>query len=42
MKAKKEELKAKKELLGLVGTVMMLNQRLESVRKELRSGDGRW
>jgi len=38
MKAKKEELKVKKELLGLVGTVVALNQRLESVREALRSG----
>ncbi|KAH1211770.1 Centromere/kinetochore protein zw10 [Glycine max] len=38
MKAKKEELKVKKELLGLVGTVVALNQRLESVREALKSG----
>ena len=28
----------KKELLGLVGTVVALNQRLESVREALKSG----
>ena len=33
MKAKKEELKVKKQLLGLVGTVVALNYRLESVRE---------
>ncbi|XP_027331708.1 centromere/kinetochore protein zw10 homolog isoform X1 [Abrus precatorius] len=38
MKAKKEELKVKRELLGLVGTVVALNQRLESVREALSSG----
>ncbi|KAK7320551.1 hypothetical protein VNO77_30124 [Canavalia gladiata] len=38
IKAKKEELKVKKELLGLVGTVVALNQRLESVREALKSG----
>ncbi|KRH73317.1 hypothetical protein GLYMA_02G266800v4 [Glycine max] len=37
-KSKKEELKMKKELLGLVGTVVALNQRLESVREALKSG----
>ncbi|KAK7357117.1 hypothetical protein VNO80_16400 [Phaseolus coccineus] len=42
MKAKKEEVKVKKELLGLVGTVVALNQRLESVREALRSGGRRW
>ncbi|KOM30394.1 hypothetical protein LR48_Vigan1300s001300 [Vigna angularis] len=35
---KKEELKVKKELLGLVGTVVGLNKRLESVKEALRSG----
>lgn len=35
---KKEELKVKKELLGLVGTVVTLNKRLESVKEALRSG----
>ncbi|XP_047179048.1 centromere/kinetochore protein zw10 homolog [Vigna umbellata] len=37
MKVKKEELKVK-ELLGLVGTVVGLNKRLESVKEALRSG----
>ncbi|KAH1062241.1 hypothetical protein GYH30_005313 [Glycine max] len=37
-KSKKEELKMKKELLGLVGTVVALNQRLESVMEALKSG----
>ncbi|KOM48699.1 hypothetical protein LR48_Vigan07g240300 [Vigna angularis] len=37
MKVKKEELKVK-ELLGLVGTVVGLNKRLESVKESLRSG----
>lgn len=35
---KKEELKVKKELLGLVGTVVALNKGLESVKEALRSG----
>lgn len=38
IKAKRDELKVKRELLGLVGIVVGLNQRLESVREGLKSG----
>jgi protein transport protein DSL1/ZW10 len=38
MKGKSEELKVKRELLGLVGVIVGLNERLESVKKELKSG----
>jgi centromere/kinetochore protein ZW10 len=38
MKSKSEELKVKRELLGLVGTIVSLNQRLESVKEALKNG----
>ncbi|XP_061373603.1 centromere/kinetochore protein zw10 homolog isoform X1 [Gastrolobium bilobum] len=38
MKGKREELKVKRELLGLVGTIVELNEKLESVREGLKSG----
>lgn len=38
MKTKSEELKVKRELLGLVGIIVNLNQRLESVKEALKNG----